>query len=95
MIINNTLQAITGAYTKNATSSVKSANKAVASTAEKKDEIVLSQEAQNFRSTLQQLKNMSDDVRTDKVDFYTQQIGAGTYAVNADAVAGKMLQMRY
>ena len=95
MIINNTLQAVTGAYTKNATSSVKNANKAAASTPEKKDEIVLSQEAQNFSSTLQQLKNMSDDVRTDKVDFYEQQIANGTYNVDATDIADKMLQMRY
>ena len=94
MIINHTIQAATGVYTQAAAASAKGIKKtAAAPTA--KDEIVLSKEAQDFSSTLQQLKNASDTVRIDKVEYYTSQIAAGTYAVQSGDIAGKMLQMRY
>ena len=48
----------------------------------------------SFSATLQQLKGM-DDVRQDKVDFYTNQLAEGTYSVDAGMLADKILQTRY
>lgn len=93
MIINNTIQAVTGAYASSTSSNVKAKAKSN-ETVNAKDEIVLSSEAQNFSATLQQLKGRND-VRQDKVDYYAQQIQSGNYTVEANDIADKMLQMRY
>ena len=93
MHINNNIQAIAGAYQVNSTGSLKRKaapeEKSVA-----KDEVQLSSEAQSFSSMLQKLKGM-DDVRQDKVDFYTKAIENGEYDVPAANIASKMLTNRY
>lgn len=94
MIINHRIQAAAGVYTQATTASAKGIKKTTPAPAVQ-DEIVLSKEAQNFSSTLQQLKNASDTVRTDKVEYYASQLAAGTYNVESGDIAGKMLQMRY
>jgi flagellar biosynthesis anti-sigma factor FlgM len=96
MIINNSIQSVTGAYTKNSTGQVKPGARAdIGRTGGNRDEIVLSDEAKSFSAALQQVQGQSDMVRTDKVSLYASQMAAGTYIVDANAVAGKMLQMRY
>jgi len=95
MIVNNTLQALAGAYTKTTASSIKNTAQVASIASAQQDEIVLSKEAQDFSFTLQKLKSMSTYVRTDKINYYENQLANGNYTVNAEDVAGKMLQMRY
>ena len=94
MMINNTIQAVAGAYSTAASPTTAKAKAKESTAVSAKDEIVLSSEAKSFSATLQQLKGM-DDVRQEKVDFYTNQIAEDTYAVDAGMLADKMLQMRY
>lgn len=94
MMINNTIQAVAGAYSATASSTAAKAKAKESTAVSAKDEIVLSNEARSFSATLQQLKGM-DDVRQDKVDFYTNQLAEGTYSVDAGMLADKILQTRY
>jgi flagellar biosynthesis anti-sigma factor FlgM len=55
-----------------------------------RDELVISKEAQDFGSMLKKLKAM-DDVRPEKVDFYTKAIQSGRYNVPSADIADKML----
>jgi len=94
MIINNSIQAgVAGVYASQQTSVRKTTGTAAAVSS--KDEIVLSSQAQSFSAALQKAKDASTDVRQDKVVFYENQIAAGTYNVDAQALAAKMLQTRY
>lgn len=96
MIINNSIQSVAGAYTKTSTGQVKPGARAdTGRTGRDKDEIVLSDEARNFSAALQQAQGQSEAVRADKVSLYVSQMAAGTYTIDAHAIAGKMLQMRY
>lgn len=90
--INNNIQSLAGAYAVNTASSAKRprAQEQVSF----RDEVHLSSEAQSFRSMLQELKNM-DDVRQDKVDFYTAAIEGGNYDVSAANIASRMLANRF
>ena len=94
MMINNTIQAVAGAYSTTASSTAAKAKAKESTAVSAKDEIVLSNEARSFSATLQQLKGRND-VRQDKVDYYAQQIQSGNYTVEANDIADKMLQMRY
>lgn len=57
---------------------------------DKKDEVILSSNAQEFGQLLQSLKNMSD-VRPERVQELSHQIDGGTYRVSGKAVADKMI----
>lgn len=57
---------------------------------DKKDEVILSSNAQEFGQLLQSLKNMSD-VRPERVQELSRQIDSGTYRVSGKAVADKMI----
>jgi len=94
MIINNSIQSgVAGVYASQQTSVRKTAG--VSQAVSDKDEIVLSSQAQSFSSALQKLRDNSSDIRQDKVVFYENQIAAGTYNVDTQALAAKMLQTRY
>ena len=94
MIINNSIQSgVAGVYASQQTSVRKTTG--VSQAVSDKDEIVLSSQAQSFSAALQKAKDASTDVRQDKVVFYENQIAAGTYNVDAQALAAKMLQTRY
>jgi negative regulator of flagellin synthesis FlgM len=59
-------------------------------TAQQKDEVVLSTQAQEFAHILQKIKNMPD-VREEKVQELTQRIQSGEYHIEAKEVADKMI----
>ena len=91
MIINSNLQGIVGAYQVNSLSSGKRAQSKASISF--KDEVQLSQSAETFRSAMKKLQN-TDEVRDDKVSFYTKAIENGTYNVSAANIASKMLMTR-
>lgn len=93
MIIKNNVQSILTAYADNKTVKNMQTENKTAGTA-KLDEVVLSSQAQEFSQVLQKAQSMSD-VRADRVNQVSMQIDAGTYAVNAAAIAEKMLNIRY
>ncbi len=94
MIINNSIQSgVTGVYAAQQPSVHKAAGTSTA--VEGKDEIVLSSQAQSFSTALQKLRDTSSDIRSDQVVFYENQIAAGSYNVDSQALAAKMLQARY
>lgn len=61
-----------------------------ASAAGKKDEVILSTQAQEFGQIYQAIKAMPE-VRAEKVNQLAEQIAQGTYSVDAKEVAEKML----
>ena len=89
MIINNNVQAVAGAY---AVSQPGTAARRVQNTAQTtaRDSFVPSQEGQSFRAMLQELKN-TDDVRSNKVEYFEKAIANGTYNVSSYDIAGSML----
>ena len=97
MMINGQIQSIAGVYAKNSTMTVKSNGYSAAAdqTNGSKDEIVLSSEAKSFSSVLQKMQSSTEDVRTDKISLYTQQIESGSYNVDSGDIAARMIQMRY
>ena len=97
MMINGQIQSIAGVYAKNSTMTVKSNDHSAAAekTNGSKDEIVLSSEAKSFSTVLQKMQGSSEDVRTDKIALYTQQIESGSYNVDSNDIAARMIQMRY
>ena len=60
----------------------------------KSDEVVLSNQVQNFSQMLMELKNMNG-VRQDKVDFYSEKIATGEYHVPAEDIARSLLNSRF
>lgn len=58
--------------------------------AQGQDEVILSSQVQEFGSFLQALKNVSD-VREEKVSAISERIQSGTYQVNAQAIADKLM----
>jgi len=60
------------------------------STAQGKDEFILSSSAQEFSQIFNTIKGISD-VRPEKVTEFSEKIDAGTYKVDAKSVAEKML----
>ncbi len=95
MIVNNSIQyGVTGVYASQQASAKKTSEGATAAVTSK-DEIVLSRQAQSFSTSLKELQDTSSDIRSDKVTFYENQIAAGTYNIDVQALAEQMLQMRY
>ncbi len=92
MYISNNVQAAAGAYAVNTARPARRAGQALPVTF--KDEVQLSSEAQSFRSMLHDLKGM-EEVRQDKVDFYTRAIETGNYDVSAANIASRMLMSRF
>lgn len=92
MIINNNIQAVTGAYNVSSSSQAKRLEKTPKAVAA--DEVQLSSGAQSFSSLLQKLRN-SDEVRMDKVNAISQQMAAGTYEIDSGKVAMSILRTRF
>jgi flagellar biosynthesis anti-sigma factor FlgM len=92
MIINNNLQAIAGAYQLNQKNSAKRVQNQ--NSLSFKDEVKLSESAESFRSAMKKMQNI-DEVRPDKVAFYTQAIESGNYNVSAANIASKMLSVGF
>ena len=92
MYINNSIQSIAGTYAMNSTAPAR--RTPAAGMPSFRDEVHLSNEAQTFRGMLQELKGM-DDVRQDKVDFYTAAIENGSYDVSAANIASRMLMSHF
>jgi len=88
MIINNNLQAIAGAYQLNQKNAPKRMQNQ--SSLSFKDEVTLSESAESFRSAMKKMQSI-DEVRQDKVAFYTNAIESGNYNVPAANIASKML----
>ena len=57
---------------------------------QRKDEFILSSGAQEFSQIFNAIKGVSD-VRADKVQEFSAQIDAGTYQVDSQGIAEKML----
>lgn len=57
---------------------------------QKKDEVILSSEAQGFGQILDKLSTMSE-VREDRVKALSEQISSGNYKVTSKEIAEKML----
>ena len=55
-----------------------------------KDEFILSQGAQDFAQVFNTIRSISD-VRTEKVNEFSEKINAGTYQVSSSSIAEKML----
>ncbi len=90
MIINNNVQAVTGAYQ---LASSNAARKSYAREIETpKDEAIFSDMGQSFSSMLGELKGI-DDVRAEKVDNLRPSIENGIYNPSANDIAAKMLAM--
>lgn len=95
MMINNSIPSVLKAYVDNKTVKNPVKEKTVATGgSEKKDEIILSVQAQSFSQLLQKAKN-NTGVRQDKVDDIVQKIGDGHYQSDARLIAEKMLATRY
>jgi negative regulator of flagellin synthesis FlgM len=92
MQIDNRVQAIGSVYAKASLTNQNSVKKSI--NVDQKDEMVLSTEAQSFSQMLQRARSMSD-VRADKVEDYSAQVNAGKYQVDSQAVAGKILNIRF
>lgn len=65
-----------------------------AASVQKPDEVEISQEGQSFHDMLEELRK-TDEVRPEKVSQYQTQLAEGTYAVDSQAVAQKMLDLRF
>lgn len=72
-------------YTKQSSTPTKKINKT-----DKRDEVSLSENAKEFQNIYQKLKNVPD-VREEKVDRIKEQLRTGTYNVNSEEVAEKIL----
>ena len=92
MYINSNVQSIAGAYAINSTSSARRTS--APAQASFRDEVQISKEAQSFREMLGKLKGM-DEVRQDKVDFYTAAVESGSYDVSAANIASRMMASRF
>ncbi len=93
MIINNVSQSgVASLYTSQQPSARKNLS---SSSYVVSDEIVLSSQAQSFGASLAALRESSGEIRQDKVDFYRNAIASGTYSVDSNALAEKILDTRY
>lgn len=92
MIINTNIQALSSIYKSNSQHTSRTArHDESADTVH--DEVVLSDSAKTLSPFLSELKSM-DDVREDRVAELSERIAAGTYHVDAEDIAQKMLEMR-
>lgn len=92
MLINNNIQAVTGAYNVSSTGSAR--RNGSVDRAHKADEVVFSNEAQSFSNMLQKLRGM-DESRAEKVEALRQQVADGTYEVNGKDIADHLLNARF
>ena len=92
MIINNNIQAVTGAY--NVSSAGGARRSGAADRAHKADEVVFSNEAQTFSSMLLKLRGM-DESRAQKIAELRQQVADGTYEVDSKSIADRLLDTRF
>lgn len=92
MLINNNIQAVTGAYNVSSTGGARRSG--TAERAHKADEVVFSSEAQTFSNMLQKLRGM-DESRAEKVETLRQQIADGTYEVDSKSIADRLLDTRF
>lgn len=92
MLINNNIQAVTGAYNVSSTGGARR-NGAV-DRAHKADEVVFSSEAQTFSNMLQKLRGM-DENRAERVEALRQQVADGTYEVDSKSLADRLLDTRF
>lgn len=60
------------------------------STAQKRDEVVLSSEGKEFAQFLQSVKNLPD-VREDKIKELAQRIDSGNYQIESQSIAEKII----
>jgi negative regulator of flagellin synthesis FlgM len=89
MIISSTqIQSVMKAYNQNKTA--KTGNSQGGSSTSRKDEVILSSEAQGFGQIYQAVKAVPA-VRQDKVQDISGRIANGSYNVDASDVAEKML----
>jgi flagellar biosynthesis anti-sigma factor FlgM len=93
MLINSTIQSITGLYANQGASAMNRARGAKAAQSAPSDEVLLSSEAKNFSQAMGQLREM-DDVRPEKVAYFQNLIAAGGYYVASENIASSMLQAR-
>ena len=93
MIISNHVSAMTGAYASQQNRT--NAPRRAAESAPDAGEVVLSQTGQNFSSFLRQLKDRSDEVRTDRVTALERQFASDEYRVDEEKVAASLMAMRY
>ena len=70
---------------------VETPDKKPENTAVKADTVVISDAAKRVQEARKQLDDISD-VREDKVSELRSQIQNGTYEINADKIAGKMIK---
>ncbi len=68
----------------------KDTKKEVTASTGKKDEVILSTNAQEFGQLMQAAKGMSE-VREDKVKEFSERIASGNYHVDAKDIAEKMI----
>ncbi len=95
MIINNNIPCMLKAYIDNKPIQNSSNEKMPkAAEASKKDEIILSSQAQSFSHILQKARS-NVSVRQEKVDQISEKISAGQYQIDAKLIAEKMLANRY
>lgn len=88
IISGKQIQNILKTYSEN--KSVKNAKFEKVGSAQQKDQVVLSSQAQEFAQTLQKIKNMPE-VREDKVQEISERIHSGNYNISAQDVAEKMV----
>ncbi len=69
----------------------KSINSPKTGQTQKNDEVILSSQGQEFAQILQTAKNTSE-VQVEKVNNLSEQISSGTYAIDSQAVAGKIIE---
>ena len=89
---NSALQALASLYNSDQARNVKRTHQPEG--ASFKDELVLSQEAQNFSDMLNELKTM-DEIREDKVSELAWQVESGSYAPDVTAVAERIMNLKF
>ena len=92
MIINNNIQAVTGAYSVSQTAGTRRTSQAAG--AREHDEVLFSSEATSFSSMLQKLRSM-DEPRTEKIQALSRQVEDGSYTADAQKIAASILNTRY
>ncbi|MCH3959772.1 MAG: flagellar biosynthesis anti-sigma factor FlgM [Selenomonas sp.] len=92
MLINNNIQAVTGAYNVSTSTSARHTSKTEA--AKDADEVQLSTGVQSFSGLLQQLRG-TDATRSEKVSALSQQMADGSYSVKAENIASSLLDTRF
>lgn len=88
-ITNSNIQKALGAYKKQ---EVKENNskKTESSRLKRKDEFEISNEGKEFQAIMKNLKN-TPDVRQQKIDELKAKINSGSYKIDSDEIAKKML----